>query len=230
MLGFNEQVFLPSRIQFITNKRDLDDFENNHAELEPVIKALLRTYEGIFDQPVFIYEKSIAYLLHNEVPQIREALKRLQAFSIIEYMPQKDSPQVFFIQNRVRTEDLTINEISYKKRKQQLLDRIRAFVKYIDDTKTCRSKMIGLYFGDADMEPCRICDTCLDHHNHDLSTEEFEKIYQQIMALITPKPFQSSVLLNHLPGIKKEKAWKVVQFLQAENKIEVDKNGMIKLK
>jgi hypothetical protein len=36
--------------------------------------------------------------------------------------------------------------------------------------------------------------------------------------------------LQHLPGIKKEKAWKVVHFLQAENKIEVDKNGMIRLK
>ena len=67
MISFNEQVFLPSRIQFTTNKETLYEFENDHPELEPVIKALLRTYEGIFDQPVFIYEKAIAYILREDV-------------------------------------------------------------------------------------------------------------------------------------------------------------------
>jgi ATP-dependent DNA helicase RecQ len=230
MLGFNEQVFLPSRIQFTSNKETLYEFENHHPALEPVIKTLLRNYEGIFDQPVFIYEKSIAYILQKDLQFVTDALKRLHGFSIIEYVPQKDSPQIFFVQNRVRTEELSINETNYKKRKQQLSDRIRAFMKYIAERKTCRSKMIGNYFGDPKMVACGICDNCLDHHNNDLSTEEFEKIHQQILTLIRPNPFPSSDLLNQLPGIKKEKAWKVVHFLQAENKIEVDKNGMIWLK
>jgi ATP-dependent DNA helicase RecQ len=230
MISFNEQVFLPSRIQFTTNKQTLYELENDHPELEPVIKALLRTYEGIFDQPVFIYEKAIAYILREDVQLVKNLLKRLHSFSIIEYTPQKDSPQVFFIQNRVRTEDLNINQVNYKKRKQQFADRIDLFIKYINDEITCRSKMIGLYFGDTTTEPCKICDNCLDHHNNDLSAREFEKIHQQIMALIKPKPFQSKDLLKHLPGVKKEKAWKVVHFLQAENKIEVDKDGMIRAK
>ena len=37
-------------------------------------------------------------------------------------------------------------------------------------------------------------------------------------------------LLLKLNGIKKEKAWKVIEFLQAENKIEMDKNGWVRLK
>ncbi|MBC7829910.1 MAG: RecQ family ATP-dependent DNA helicase [Chitinophagaceae bacterium] len=230
LLSFNEQVFLPSRIQFTTNKEILYEFENSHPDLEPVIKTLLRTYEGIFDQPVFIYERAIAFILRQDGEFVRSSLKQLQAFSIIRYTPQKDSPQIFFIQNRVRTEDLFINEENHKKRRQQLSDRIRSFVKYIDDKKTCRSTIIGIYFGDTTVKPCGICDTCLDHHNHDLSSEEFEKIHRKIIALIQPKPFQSRDLLNQLPGIKKEKAWRVVHFLQAENKIEVDKDGMIRLK
>jgi ATP-dependent DNA helicase RecQ len=36
-------------------------------------------------------------------------------------------------------------------------------------------------------------------------------------------------LLNSLSHIKKEKAWKVIEFLQAENKIEMDENGKINL-
>jgi hypothetical protein len=37
-------------------------------------------------------------------------------------------------------------------------------------------------------------------------------------------------LLTALSGIKKEKAWKVLEFLQAENKIEMDTSGLVRLK
>ena len=161
---------------------------------------------------------------------VNDALKRLHAFSIIEYIPQKDSPQIYFIQNRVRTEELKINEENYSRRKKQLANRINEFLTYIGNRSTCRSRIIGGYFGDNKIQPCKICDNCLDHHNNDISKEEFKKIHQQIMSLIEPKPFQSQDLLNHLPGVKKEKAWRVVHFLQAENKIEIDKDGMIRMK
>ena len=83
LLSFNEQVFLPSRLQFSTNKENLYAFESEHPELEPIIKTLLRTYEGIFDQPVFIYEKTVAYILKESVEFVVSALKRLHSFLII---------------------------------------------------------------------------------------------------------------------------------------------------
>ena len=230
ILSFNEQVFLPSRVTFITGKDRLYEFEKQHAELEPLVKTLLRTYEGIFDQPVSIYEKMIAGILRQDVETTVSQLKKLHAFSIIQFDQQKDSPQIFFIQNRIRTGDLVFNEKKYRQRKEQLTRRIHAFIKYIIGKKTCRSTMIGGYFGDKEMKACKICDNCLDYHNNELTAEEFEKIHQQIMAVIRPRPFQSRDLLKHLPGIKREKAWKVVHFLQAENKIEVDKDGMIRVK
>ena len=229
-MSFNEQVFLPSRVTFITGKDPLYEFEKQHAELEPLVKTLLRTYEGIFDQPVSIYEKMIAGILRQDVETTVSQLKKLHAFSIIQFDQQKDSPQIFFIQNRIRTGDLVFNEKKYRQRKEQLTRRIHDFIKYIIGKKTCRSTMIGGYFGDKEMKACKICDNCLDYHNNELTAEEFEKIHQQIMAVIRPRPFQSRDLLKHLPGIKKEKAWKVVHFLQAENKIEVDKDGMIRVK
>lgn len=57
LISFNEQVFLPSRIIFTCNKEILYEFETSHSFLEPVIKTLLRSYEGVFDQEVNIHEK-----------------------------------------------------------------------------------------------------------------------------------------------------------------------------
>jgi len=65
-LSFNEQVFLPSTVQFTTNKEYLYQFEKDHPDLEPLIKALLRAYEGIFEYPATMSENTIAFLLKKE--------------------------------------------------------------------------------------------------------------------------------------------------------------------
>ncbi|MFX7780504.1 hypothetical protein ABTJ96_19535, partial [Acinetobacter baumannii] len=53
-LTFNEQVFNPATVRFNIYKSDLYEYEKNFAEYEPLIKILLRTYEGIYDYPVAI--------------------------------------------------------------------------------------------------------------------------------------------------------------------------------
>ena len=58
LLAFNEQVFHPSKVVFTTNKELLYETEKIHPLLDPLIKTLLRTYAGIFDQQVPIHEKN----------------------------------------------------------------------------------------------------------------------------------------------------------------------------
>jgi ATP-dependent DNA helicase RecQ len=51
-----------------------------------------------------------------------------------------------------------------------------------------------------------------------------------IKSNLEPQPLPSKELLLTLGNIKKEKAWKVIEFLQAENEIEMDKAGWVRLK
>jgi ATP-dependent DNA helicase RecQ len=230
LISFNEQVFLPSKIVFTTNKELLSDFEKNNSALEPVIKTLLRTYGGIFDQPVPIHEKKISFLLRKELDEIINNLKRLHSFGIIQYIPQKDSPQLYFIQNRIKAEDLRINQVNYKKRKEQYKQRIATLLDYIKNNEHCRSQYIAFYFGDEVAKPCGICDNCLRQKNNKMTNEEFDNIHQRIMQTIQLRSIDIKELLLELSGINKEKAWKVINHLQAEDKLVVDKNGIIQLK
>jgi ATP-dependent DNA helicase RecQ len=230
LLSFNEQVFLPSKIMFTTNKELLYDFENNNPKSEPVIKALLRTYSGIFDQLVSIHEKTISFLLKRDVNDVINELKKLQSFGIIQYVPQKDSPQLYFIQNRIKAEDLKINQVNYQKRKKQYERRIAALLDYVKLDEPCRSKFIANYFGDENARPCGVCDNCLRQKNINLGKEEFEKIHQRIIQTVKSNSMDATQLLRQLSGINKEKAWKVINHLQAENKLVVDKNGVVKIK
>jgi ATP-dependent DNA helicase RecQ len=226
LLTYNEQVFLPSRISFICNKETLYEFEASHASLEPVIKSLLRSYEGIFDQEVNIHEKTIAFLLRMEPAEVISCLKQLDAFHIIKYIPQKDSPQLYFIQNRVKAEDLLIDITGYNKRKQRYKARMEAFTGYIK-SNSCRSQLTGKYFGDAEIKPCGICDNCLHQKRIGIGTQEFSTIQNRIMSVLD-KPVHSKDMMLQLTGIKKEQAFRVIEFLQAENKIEVNAAGMIR--
>ena len=228
-LAFNEQVFLPSSVCFITNKERLYVYEKEQPLLEPIIKTLLRSYEGIFDRPTSISENIVAGLMRKDTADIKKQLLLLHQSAIIEYRPQKDTPQILFLQPRIKAEDITINMVAYTARKEQFQRRIKQMTSYVKEENKCRSQIIGTYFGDTAIKACGICDNCLCQKTLQLSKEEFEIIHQRIINLIKDAPLHTKDLLLKLTGVKKEKAWSVIDFLQAENIIEMDGNGRVKL-
>src|SRR5690606_38357619 len=192
-----------------------------------LIKALLRSYEGIFDYPASISEKMLAGLLKKDLQVIKNKLEILQRFGIIQYQPQKDTPQIFLLQPRIRVEDLTINMKEYKIRKEKYVSRLSAIINYVNQHKECRSVMIGQYFGDESIKDCGICNNCLDRISKKISKPEFDSIYQNIKTILINGPVPYKQFLFQLNGIKKEKAWEVINFLQAENKIEISVDNKV---
>ena len=229
-LSFNEHVFLPSFVHFTTDKNYLYEFEKAHEELEPLIKALLRAYEGIFHHPAAISELLLAGLLKRDVAIIKKELIQLHNFKLIEYAQQKDNPQILLLRKRIKAEDLVIDMPAYNKRKEKFYLRVKEIIHFIKERAACRSRQIGIYFGDDDVRPCGICDNCLRVKAEMMTKEEFEAINHRILNTVKYEPLHSRDLLLKLHSIKKEKAWKVIDFLQAENKIDLDKNGWIRMK
>ncbi|MFT3936747.1 MAG: ATP-dependent DNA helicase RecQ [Chitinophagaceae bacterium] len=229
LMNFNEQVFINTRAQFICNKETLYQFERENETLEPLIKVLLRSYAGIFDMPVNIYEKQIAGWLKKDLDIVKQQLVTLNKFRIIEYQPQKDTPQLYLMQARVKAEDLTINAINYKKRKEAYEKRLQFFIQYTTNHKDCRSSIIGNYFGDNNLQPCGVCDNCLQLKKTALTKETFAQIQERIQSVLTNGPVNTSILLQQLKGFSKEKVWEVIHFLEAEKKIKVNADGLVDL-
>jgi ATP-dependent DNA helicase RecQ len=223
---FNERNFTPSTIQFTTTKHQLYDFQKAHPLFEPLLTTLLRTYEGIFDFPAFISEKLLAQLLKKEEGEIVKQLKEIAAFRVVQYHPHVDEPQIVFCKNRVPVEDLTLNLTLYNKRKEAFVNRVEKIIAY-SKHQDCRSSFINNYFGDEAVRECGICDNCLLKKATALTPEEFELISQKIIQYLINEPLQTASLLTKLNGIQKEKAWKVINFLQAEKKIVIDQKGFL---
>lgn len=228
ILSFNEQVFLSPKIQFTVNKNALYESERQYPALESLIKTLLRTYEGIFDFPTSISEQVLARLLKTDKEVVIQQLQQLHAYNIIRYEPQKDSPQVYFYVDRAAAADLRINLSRLEERKKIYEQRVQTMHRYVSQRSDCRSSFIAGYFGDGTVRDCGICDNCLQKTRSPLTEQEFSAIHSRIVQALQ-QPADSKTLLKQLTGIRKEKAWQVINFLQAENKLSVDRNGMIRI-
>jgi len=227
ILSFNEVFFKPSTVVFSSSREELNDFEKQYPVLDPVLKGLLRSYEGIFDFPATVYESQLAKFLQADKEQLKKDLKKLNDLGVISYVPQKDKPQVTLLQNRMYTDSYAINTIDYLKRRKSFEQRVEAMVEYVHKTLGCRSQHIALYFSAAKINACGICDNCINEKALHISTEEFTTIADQILGLTTGHSIQVNNILASLKGIKKEKVWKVMNYLQAEQKIQADKEGYI---
>jgi ATP-dependent DNA helicase RecQ len=227
-MDFNEKSFSPATLVFTTSKRELAEFEQQYPEHEPLLTTILRSYGGVFDFPAFISEKQLAKLVKKEEVDIKQQLKIITSFAIISYTPQNEEPQIIFKKNRVPVDDLRINLTLYNKRKESFIRRVQTIIEYAKGDG-CRAGFINSYFGDDRTGDCGICDNCLNKKATQLSADEFEWISGIISNQLSQKQQTAADLINEIKAIKKEKAWKVIEFLQSENKIVADSKGVLRL-
>jgi ATP-dependent DNA helicase RecQ len=228
-ITLNDPIFNPATLYFITSREQLIQFEIENAMWEPLIKTLLRTYAGIFDQPVAIYEKTLANLLRWEPEKVITGLYQLHKFQIVYYDPQKEMPQVFFNQPRRKSADIRIDEKAYLFRKNQYVKRVHGILAYVRTTG-CRSISIAEYFGEKGAEKCGICDNCVKKEKARLSPAEFESIYQKLKSGTSSAPLTAPALFDLFSDIHSDHLLAVIDFMQAENKLFVDEDGIVHIK
>jgi ATP-dependent DNA helicase RecQ len=223
-----ESVFIASKIEFLANKFTLQQAEKNYPHLDPIIKALLRTYPGILDAQISINEKLLAKVCKLPYEIIYKSIAQLQQLGIIAYLPQKETPQIIFNTNRAAANDLYINLHNYNTHKNNYIQRVAAMLQYLDITNECRSNFINNYFDAASNSSCKVCDICLAKNKKPISKEIFLQIESTIIKSIEGLPnLPMSSLLLALEKYKKEHIWEVVLYLQDNKKILISSLGEV---
>jgi len=227
VLSCPETFFKPSTLVFATDKNSLEDFEKINPIFEPLIKGLLRSYEGIFDFPSTIYETQLAKFIKVDVSTVKKQLVHLHQNRLIVYTPQKDKPQIYLVQNRMYNDSFKLNLVDYFIRKTNYENRIAAILNYIENTIDCRSKLIGRYFNDTLITNCQICDNCINTNADELSPEDVEKITRELLSLAKTTSVTIKNIRMLLPIYKKNQLWKVLRFLQKEEQLTISNQGDI---
>ena len=228
-IQFSENIFLPTQVCFTCSKESLENFEEAYPAFEPLIKALLRSYQGIFDNRISIFEKRMAGICKQSIEAVQNQLQQLAAMGIIEYLPQKETPQIHFLVNRAPAAFLHIDQDLYLSKKEAFTTRINTLINFAINPACCRSVFIGNYFGDIDKSSCGICDYCLVQKKTKLQSAAFTSIEQQLYASLTTSPSPIDQLLITLGKDKEEEIWEVIRFLESENRLILKEDGTIQL-
>ncbi len=228
-IQFSENIFLPAQVCFTCSKENLENFEEAYPAFEPLIKALLRSYQGIFDNRISIFEKRMASICKQSIEEIQKQLQQLAAMGIIEYLPQKETPQIHFLLNRAPAAFLHIDKDQYLKRKEAFTTRINTLIHFATNPDCCRSVFIGNYFGDIDKNNCGICDYCLSVKKNKIEADTFTSIEKQLFVLLSKTPTPIGSIFVALAKEDKDAVWEVIHFLEAENRLIMNEEGTIQL-
>lgn len=228
IISYLERIYMPSTVQFIADKSYINDFENGYPGHEPMIKGLLRNYAGIFDIPTKISETNLAWLLKRDLITIHEQLAFLHRAGIIIYQPRKDTPQICYLQPRIKADELTIDYELYRKRKMEFTQRIENMIVYAT-TDGCRAALIGNYFGDVASKDCRICDACKLHDKANDSAAVFASTWDTVIQLLKENPMKMNEIVRSV-GTEEKMVTEVLKAMIAEEKLSMDMKGMFFLR
>lgn len=229
-LRFSSSVFLPAQIQFTADTAQLRTYEEGYPETASLVQALLRTYPGILDYRVSVFENHLARICRTTTESIQQQLKQLQAFGIINYKPAKDSPQIQYLLPRATAAFLYINLDDYHTRKKNWQIRMKAMVAYIELKSECRSRYLLHYFGETKSTNCGICDICNSRQKQPISPKRFTEISKKLLTMLE-QPMMLTDIIRHFQTATMEEVQEVVLFLSQEQLIfSNDKNEYQKRK
>jgi ATP-dependent DNA helicase RecQ len=230
ILSFQEQLFLPSTVQVICGRQDLEALEDMDPDLDQLVKVLLRAHGGIFDHPASISEKNIAWLMGSTQERVSAGLLKLRAMGLVEFKARKETPHIRFLQHRVSAPDLYIDPLAYKARKAVFAKRVDAMVSYITMESGCRAVFIGRYFGDDNIPACGVCDLCLKQKQRSLKPDTYRLLEEKARAVLAEGPLTPGALLKKMHPVNTALFWRLLADWSAERWVVTGKDGKLRIR
>lgn len=216
-IELSEEIDNPSRLMFLVNRDDLYKYQVKNTNEDIFIKLLLRSYEGMFTEYRPINEDELAKRAGTNRQVIYNYLLKLSRDKIINYIPQKKLPQIFYTAERLDTKSLVFTKEQYHDRKERYINRINSVIQYATHNK-CRSQQLLQYFGDNTADRCGVCDICSERNELGLSKYQFDLILADIKKLVQSKAYTTTDLIDNIKQ-KPEKTIKVIRWLLDNNKL-----------
>ena len=228
LVTLSDSIDLHSRIHIVARYEELYDFQVRNPRFDHLIKTILRSYEGVFDDYIQVNETILSQ--RSEIPKDKliETLRQLDKLRMISYVPATDAPQLTFIEERLDERDVHIDRQNLALRKERFMKRVRAMIHYISRPSKCRSQMLLEYFGESKDQRCGVCDYCLKRNKLGVSDFEFETIESQIKLTLVSHALELNELVNHIKASRQDKSIKVIEWLIDNERISYAEGNLLK--
>ena len=219
VITLNQKFNYKTKIQFLVTNTALFSYLETHKSQNTIIKALLRTYGGIFDFPTKINVDIIINKANCSYKQVFAVLKDLDKNAIISLEIANTDSEITFI--KPREDEKTINPLITIIEQQQDLKRqqVKSVIDYTNNTKVCKSIQLLQYFNETNLEDCGHCSVCISKKEAPVSAPKTALTDRVLEALIA-KDLSSRDMLIKLETTKKE-LMEVLKYLVEAEKIKI---------
>ena len=154
VIHLSQQYQNTSVIMFLISSNHLFTYLKKHQDISMIVKSILRTYGGAFDQDVKINTAIIAKKLSLQDDDIIDTLVQLEKDNIISLKLNRTDAEITFLEPR--EDDKTINRITRIIEQQNKLKKqqVTAVIDYINNDTICKSVQLLSYFGEENAKNC----------------------------------------------------------------------------
>ena len=228
VLSLSEQFQKKTRVRFLSSNKQMMYYLEANPSRDAVVKAILRTYGGTFDDLVEINLQVIsqkAGTSHNEVVKI---LQHLQREGIAEFEHDQHDTKITFLVPR--EDDQTINPLTpyITAQLKTKKEKIQQVITFTENNKLCRSIQLLQYFGENESDPCGICSVC-EPSEEKLDKEKIKKIYLEIVGLLEERQ-RTSREMTELLNFPEQQVLNVLQLLVEKGAVATAVGNKYKLK
>ncbi len=225
-IELTDSVFEPANFKIKVSREELYKYQVEHPHSDVLMRTLLRTYEGAFNHYVKIRENRLARFLQTSPKDLRRNLSQMAQEGIVEYTPQRETPQLIFTRDRVAAEELSIDYQLYDFRKKRHYSNIQAAIRYAT-TPACRSQQLLTYFDEKDAPLCGICDICLGRMNDEVDDKTHDLYRSKIREMLLIQPKQLKDIVKAFPSTKEKQLLKIIDYLLDNGFLKIDEEEWV---
>ena len=226
-ISLSDFIFLPARLRILINSNDLYVFQVQNQKFDHLIKIILRSYTGLFDDYVRFSETELAQRAGITLSKLIQQLNYLQKVDVLEFIPAIDKPTLTLTQDRVDEKDVMISKAILEERKERFVLRAQAFKNFLVNQHECRSMMLLNYFGETNLVRCGTCDYCRDRNKIELNDIEMEELCHQIRHALLQSPMDPDELSERFKNIPLDHFKTVLKWLLDTDELGIDIVGKV---
>lgn len=184
-------------LQFLFNSQEIIQFTEAHPKSGEVIKSVLRSYPGVWENENEIDLNKLAVKSGMDAAYIESELKILHTKGLLHFTQQKSDISLWMIEPR--EDDYTINRMSnfIKQFNRNKAEKLMAMEQYLN-VASCKNQFICSYFGETIEENCGNCSFCANKVSLQNPKAERNQLREKILEQLALKPLTSRELQSAL--------------------------------
>ena len=228
IINLSQQFKNRSTVLFKVTNEKLFKYLDTHPETNSIVKSILRTYGGIFDQDVKINPNLIADKTSTNEDTVIQTLLQLEKDNIIALQLTKTDAQIIFLEPR--EDDKTINRISKTIEQQNNLKKLQvnSVLDYVNNNDICKSVQLLSYFGESNLDNCGICSVCISNTSA-LTNQTIKQNIEEIVRVLKIEKLSSRDIVSRAK-IEEGQIASLLKLMLEKEMIEITSGNTYKIK